>query len=398
MSNNGTGPLSLNDLVALLNSGSPIDGLTNILRGSAPTSPYAATAPPIARAMADATIGTSPVSRLWHQLTNLNNISTTASHGGGLNAEEALRILLGVQGQTPMQCPNLETGAPALQQQYAHLPAVHTVPPSDSNLSAQKLIDLLIRQQLLTQTHQTTAPIGAGNVGVQAPFAVAPYAPPPQQLNPDQAAVIAQLLRNNHQSAAPQLPEVPQAFLEARKPPAVGNLPHWRVATHEAVLNQNTAPLTTDLRLATKEVKRRSGRSGSFPQKLHQMLTDLEQQGSDVASFSSHGRSFSIHKPKEFVRDVMPKYCRMSRYTSFQRQLALYNIRRITEGPNKGSYCHELFVRGRPILATMINRNKSKASKKVQVSSESGNTETQEENDEEASLTSMNENGQDGEM
>jgi hypothetical protein len=46
----------------------------------------------------------------------------------------------------------------------------------------------------------------------------------------------------------------------------------------------------------------------------------------------------------------------------------------------------------------MINRNKSKASKKVQVSSESGNTETQEENDEEASLTSMNENGQDGEM
>lgn len=43
-----------------------------------------------------------------------------------------------------------------------------------------------------------------------------------------------------------------------------------------------------------------------------------------------------------------------------QRQLNLYDFQRITEGPDKGAYYHELFVQGRPILSTMMKRNKIK--------------------------------------
>jgi hypothetical protein len=106
----------------------------------------------------------------------------------------------------------------------------------------------------------------------------------------------------------------------------------------------------------------RKGRTGTFPQKMHLMLADLEQEegGREIASFLPHGRAFCIHKPKDFVKKVMPKYFRMSRFSSFQRQLNLYEFQRITEGPDKGAYYHELFLHGRPMLCTQIKRHKIK--------------------------------------
>jgi HSF-type DNA-binding len=73
--------------------------------------------------------------------------------------------------------------------------------------------------------------------------------------------------------------------------------------------------------LAIPQGRKRKGRSGTFPQKLHQMLSDLvhQEHGSDIASFLPHGRAFAIHKPREFANSVMPRYFRMSRFSSFQR-------------------------------------------------------------------------------
>lgn len=123
------------------------------------------------------------------------------------------------------------------------------------------------------------------------------------------------------------------------------------------------ASLANDqLLLDAMEQGGRKGRTGTFPQKLHQMLSDLEKEegGSEIASYLPHGRAFAIHKPNEFVKKIMPKYFRMSRFSSFQRQLNLYEFMRITDGPDKGAYFHELFHRGRPVLASQIRRNKIK--------------------------------------
>lgn len=43
-----------------------------------------------------------------------------------------------------------------------------------------------------------------------------------------------------------------------------------------------------------------------------------------------------------------------------QTQLNLYDFQRVTEGVDKGSYYHELFVQGRLVLSTMMKRNKIK--------------------------------------
>ena len=105
----------------------------------------------------------------------------------------------------------------------------------------------------------------------------------------------------------------------------------------------------------------RKGRTGTFPQKLYQALTDLEAEGrTNIAAWLPDGSAFVISNPKAFDEDVMKKYFRMNHFSSFQRQCNLYEFGRVTEGPNKGAYFHELFHRGRPILASQIRRNKIK--------------------------------------
>lgn len=86
-------------------------------------------------------------------------------------------------------------------------------------------------------------------------------------------------------------------------------------------------------------------------------LREVEEAGKEnTVSFFSHGRAFAIHNTVEFVSDVMPKYFRQSRLSSFQRQLNLYGFKRITSGLDAGGYYHELFLKGRPNLAVHMRR------------------------------------------
>ena len=68
----------------------------------------------------------------------------------------------------------------------------------------------------------------------------------------------------------------------------------------------------------------RGGVTEPFPEKLHRMLKEVEAANeTDILSFFPHGRAFAVHNPTRFVSEVMPKYFRQSRLSSFQRQLNL---------------------------------------------------------------------------
>jgi hypothetical protein len=58
--------------------------------------------------------------------------------------------------------------------------------------------------------------------------------------------------------------------------------------------------------------KRRGPRGGvvvPFPVKLYNMLKGVEQEGLEhIVSWQPHGRCFIVHKPKEFVEEIMPRY------------------------------------------------------------------------------------------
>ena len=121
----------------------------------------------------------------------------------------------------------------------------------------------------------------------------------------------------------------------------------------------------------------RGGVTVSFPEKLHDMLCTVVQEGlEDIVSWQPHGRCFLVRKKNEFVNEVMSRYVHFSisfdlslfrvtytlRYlyyarrlslteisteyyrffsqsklTSFQRQLNLYGFIRLTAGSDRGA-------------------------------------------------------------
>lgn len=102
--------------------------------------------------------------------------------------------------------------------------------------------------------------------------------------------------------------------------------------------------------------KSRGGVNEPFPEKLYRVLMDMEEEASDIASFSNHGRAFCIHKPDVFVKEILPKYFKMSKWGSFARQLNLYGFSRVQAGPDAGGFYHELFLKGHPHLCEYMRR------------------------------------------
>jgi hypothetical protein len=108
----------------------------------------------------------------------------------------------------------------------------------------------------------------------------------------------------------------------------------------------------------TSQLRRtRGGVTEPFPEKLHRMLNETEQEGHEnVVSFFSHGRAFAVHDMDKFVKDIMPRYFKQTKWNSFARQLNLYGFKRISSGPDAGGYYHELFLKGRSKLCFHMRR------------------------------------------
>lgn len=101
----------------------------------------------------------------------------------------------------------------------------------------------------------------------------------------------------------------------------------------------------------------RGGIAEPFPEKFYRIVLEAERDGNqDIVSFFPHGRAIGIHKPERFANELMPRYFKHGRLSSFQRQLGLYGFGRINGGRDAGGYYHELFLRGRPALAAYISR------------------------------------------
>ena len=95
----------------------------------------------------------------------------------------------------------------------------------------------------------------------------------------------------------------------------------------------------------------------SFAQKLHRIVTNLENSGrGHIMSFLDEGGLW-VHKPDVFVEEVMPQYFRGTTWACFRRQLFSYRFPVQKDGPNKGAFCNPQFLRGRPELCATIERD-----------------------------------------
>mmetsp|Transcript_1546 Transcript_1546/g.3434 ORF Transcript_1546/g.3434 Transcript_1546/m.3434 type:complete len:363 (+) Transcript_1546:55-1143(+) len=153
----------------------------------------------------------------------------------------------------------------------------------------------------------------------------------------------------------------PKRRRKPQKPGKTAKLNDRHFVHHNYHDHSHDAPVDTQV---AQGERRKGGVSIPFPVKLHSVLDQVEADGlAHIVSWQPHGRCFVIHKPKEFVDHVMPKYFRQTKLTSFQRQLNLYGFSRLTRGPDATGYYHELFLRGKVFLCKQMTRTKVKGTK-----------------------------------
>ncbi|KAL7576243.1 hypothetical protein ACA910_013722 [Epithemia clementina (nom. ined.)] len=105
-----------------------------------------------------------------------------------------------------------------------------------------------------------------------------------------------------------------------------------------------------------RKQKKRKYDHESFPQKLHRLITNVERQGPvDIISFVDEG-GFRVDKQQVFVDEIMGDYFRGNSWSSFRRQLFSYNFPIQKAGRNKGAFLNPQFIRGRPELSKLIER------------------------------------------
>ena len=74
---------------------------------------------------------------------------------------------------------------------------------------------------------------------------------------------------------------------------------------HAADLDENDHAAAAE---DAEEHRRRGGVAVAFPERLHEVLLQVEMDGlAHIISWQPHGRAFVVHKPREFVDYVMPR-------------------------------------------------------------------------------------------
>lgn len=58
----------------------------------------------------------------------------------------------------------------------------------------------------------------------------------------------------------------------------------------------------------------------------------------DIIRWMPHGRAFKVIDPKACENDVLPRFFKQSKWTSFVRQLNLWGFKRLTHGEDAGAY------------------------------------------------------------
>ena len=97
------------------------------------------------------------------------------------------------------------------------------------------------------------------------------------------------------------------------------------------------------------------GRIPTFPAKLFAILSRSDL--ADIISWMPHGRSWKVHKPREFEVKVIPSYFDHAKFSSFIRQANGWGFKRVcTKGVDRNSHYHELFLRGMPHLIKFMKR------------------------------------------
>ncbi|CAM9798622.1 unnamed protein product, partial [Discosporangium mesarthrocarpum] len=104
----------------------------------------------------------------------------------------------------------------------------------------------------------------------------------------------------------------------------------------------------------SSDIGKRAAGQG-FAAKLYDIL---EHVSPDIIKWTPSGQAFRVVNFSRFSEEVLVKYFRHNKFSSFQRQLNLYGYRKVIKGPDAGGYMHPSFRRGHPESLGEVKRGK----------------------------------------
>jgi heat shock transcription factor 1 len=76
----------------------------------------------------------------------------------------------------------------------------------------------------------------------------------------------------------------------------------------------------------------------------------------DIIFWNKDGKSFRVKDIKTLENEVLPKYFKHNNFTSFVRQLNMYNFSKSRNSDKSKEFRHKYFIRHHPELLNQITR------------------------------------------
>ena len=93
----------------------------------------------------------------------------------------------------------------------------------------------------------------------------------------------------------------------------------------------------------------------SFLVKLFEIVNNPLTQ--DVVTWTKEGDGFAIKQPKQFSNSILPQYFKHDNFSSFIRQLNMYDFHKTkVKGSHEQIFKHPFFLQGKKNLLPQIKR------------------------------------------
>ena len=120
-------------------------------------------------------------------------------------------------------------------------------------------------------------------------------------------------------------------------------------------INENNQKETTEFH---GEKYKKKSEYPNFLLKLYQILDNKDYK--DIIEWSEDGKYFIVKNLHDFTENILPKYYKHNNFSSFIRQLNMYDFHKRKGNPNEHIFEHVYFIKNRKDLLKLIKRKSKK--------------------------------------
>jgi hypothetical protein len=100
---------------------------------------------------------------------------------------------------------------------------------------------------------------------------------------------------------------------------------------------------------------------GSMIEDIREMLeVAIKERSENVVGWLLHGKAFKIHKKEHFVKHILPRFSKCTKFENFADALRAWGFVRLKKNRDRGAFYHKLFQKDQPRLTLHLSRKQMK--------------------------------------